>query len=70
MRGNWHDIVSDEISVITGRYAADIDGALEEAVVDIGVTSVYHHVVVVAKGLGAVEVQEHIAVGVLEEVTL
>ena len=47
--GNRHDIVAEKISVVLRRDTAHIDGSLEEAIVDGGVTSVDQDIMVVTE---------------------
>ena len=69
-RGNRHHIVVENIGVITWGHAAHIDFTLEEAVIDLRITSVNKDIVVVTKSLGAVHVENDVAISVLEKVTL
>ena len=48
-RGNRHDIVAEKISVVLRGNTAHIDGSLEEAIVDRGVTSVDQDIMVVTE---------------------
>ena len=56
LRSTWHDVVTDDISVVAGRDAANIDSTLEEAVVNVRVASIDQNVVVVAQWLRAVKI--------------
>ena len=67
---NWHHIVSEEVAVVLWRNTTHIDSALEESVVERRVTSVDQLIVIVAQGQGTVQVEDDVAVGILEEVSL
>ena len=70
LRSDWHDISSENVSVIGGRDAGQSSTSLQESVVDIRVSSVDQSIVVVSESLDAVEVKDDVAICVFEEVAL
>ena len=70
IRCNRHHVLVQDVNEIMGRHSADIYLSLEETIIEGRVTSVYHHIVIIAEGLSAIKIKDHIAISVLKEVAL
>ena len=69
-RCNRHHVLVQDVNEVMGRHGANINSSLEEAIIKGRVTSVDHNIVIVTKGLSAIEIKDDIAISVLKEVAL
>ena len=67
---NRHHVLVQDIDEVMRRHSAHINSSLEETIIKGRVTSVDHHIVIVTKGLSAVQIKDHVAISVLKEVAL
>ena len=70
LRCNGHHVLVQNVDEVMGRHGADIHSSLKETVIKGRVTSVDHHIVIIAKSLSTIEIKDHIAISVLKEVAL
>ena len=69
-RCNRHHVLVQDVNEIMGRHSAHIHSSLEETIIEGRVASVDQDIVIIAKGLAAIKIKDHVAISVLEEVAL
>ena len=69
-RGDWHHILAKNVSEVLRWHTSDINRTLQEPIVDVAVTGVNEHIVVVTKRQRAVQIKDNVTICILEEVTL
>ena len=70
LRCNRHHVLVQDVNEVMRRHGADIHSSLKETIIKGRVTSVDHHIVIIAKSLSTIKIKDHVAISVLEEVTL
>ena len=67
---NGHHVLVQDIDEVMRRHSAHINSTLEETIIKGRVTSVDHHIVIIAESLRAIKIKDDVAISVLEEVAL
>ena len=68
--GYRHDLVSQDASIVTWWYSANISFALDESIIEGTVSCINQMVTIISQGESTIEIKNNISINIFEEISL